>query len=428
MENILYQLQSSSSGVSEIINQFSGVMAAVVFIIGIIQCYFGFKLFKVWLAIGGFIVGAIVGVFIGGVAFNSGGAAIIFGFILAVILAYLAVKIYFLGIFILGGSCGFIIAMILSNSTPLSVVFGIIIGIIAAYFTKIAIIASTSISGGLSAGVALKQLLNGQESLSVIFVALFVITGLYVQYKMNKDSSKPKMATSNHQDENNQIVNLSDQGKKKINEVISNIKEIGKTENSTKTEFTNIINHRLIENSNYKEKVEELNKISKLFKSEIFTELEYKEKKAQWIESLKLNSYKNIETDFLNEIIPLISDKVLDADELKNIKYIVSGLYEKEQIQKQEENRQITLEENRKKRMDMLIEIKSRIAKILRKIDSEKKVILLKIETKRQESKTQMANNREQKRISKNSQICDCGQLKDINFKFCENCGKETNI
>lgn len=93
------------------------------------------------------------------------------------------------------------------------------------------------------------------------------------------------------------------------------------------------------DNEGYKEKLSELNKIYNLYKNEIYNEQEYKSKKEKWIESLELINFHNVETDFLNKILPLVKDNVLENRELETIKYIVSGEYVKDKYREEQEQK-----------------------------------------------------------------------------------------
>lgn len=129
----------------------------VVIFIGALSCFFGYRIFKIILAIWGFILGAIGGALLGAI-FGMGQTVymVLGGLLGGIIGAVLLVVVYFIGIFILGALAGFLLAYILGMSFNLPthpailLVTSVLGGILAIIFQKFMIIFSTALAGAWS--------------------------------------------------------------------------------------------------------------------------------------------------------------------------------------------------------------------------------------------------------------------------------------
>lgn len=182
-------------------------------------------------------------------------------------------------------------------------------------------------------------------------------------------------------------------------------------------------NQKLSENKiicNYKEKSLELSKIYNLYKNEIYSEHEYKSKKEKWIESLKILNFNTIEVDFLNEIIEFVNDGIIENKELELIKYIVSGEYSKDKYIEQQEQKIKAEEQARKKREEVINNIKDTTKEIT--IGTISKTVNTVNEIK------SIVSTNFNKRVAPNNQFaCECGYAVEEEDAFCTNCGKKLN-
>ena len=133
------------------VGQISSPLAIAV---GILACFYGYRILKLTLGIMGFMAAASGGWALGlSWAPNNGGVALICAIIAGLIGAALCVWLYFLGIFLLGASAGAIVAAAFFNAAGnqpqpiLLIVFAVVFGIIALVMQKLMIIASTAFSG-----------------------------------------------------------------------------------------------------------------------------------------------------------------------------------------------------------------------------------------------------------------------------------------
>lgn len=191
---------------SGIINSLSTIMRAaslIIFIIGIIQCFFGYKWLRFVLAVSGFMTGAVIGSIMGLIGgLNSTDsisdvvnmiivAMVIFGIIGAII----SYKVYKLGIFLIGFSGVYLISLLtslagrlMSGNDSIAAAFAtalipaVVAGVLMVKFTKPLIIIYTGISGAYTAAVSLAVLMGGG---TFFFTVALSIAGIYIQCKTN---------------------------------------------------------------------------------------------------------------------------------------------------------------------------------------------------------------------------------------------------
>ena len=130
--------------------------------LGVVYCFFGYRIFRIILGILGFILGASMAVRI---AFDMFGGervlTILAGLVGGVIGAVLMVILYFIGIFLLGAWLGSLLGVLLTGGggstveTVIILVLAVIGGIVAVILQKSMIIISTSLSGswGIVSGI-----------------------------------------------------------------------------------------------------------------------------------------------------------------------------------------------------------------------------------------------------------------------------------
>ncbi|MFA5522975.1 MAG: DUF4203 domain-containing protein [Tissierellales bacterium] len=208
--SILYSTIGAENGVVAIILVITAVVSAI-------QCFFGYKIFKFWIGVMGFIVFGFLGAVIGALAFKgSVGGAIILGLICGVLGAFLAMKVYKLGVFIQCFSTGVIVGLVLSavmsvseegTLIALSSILGIIFGIIGVVLIKPVIIISTSFFGGMVLGFSLVGLFKGNMIIVVLLGLICSVAGVVYQFYTNKDPKK--VANTNNTNNANSVNNAS---------------------------------------------------------------------------------------------------------------------------------------------------------------------------------------------------------------------------
>ena len=181
----------------EVLNKFSSmsgqsikVIAIILFVLGILQCFLGYKIFKFWIAVCGFLIFGILGGLVSVFIIGSSGAGIFFGLLFAIGGAFISLKIYKVGVFTLCGVMGFSLAYILTQSIALSIFISLVVGILSLFFVKPVIILSTSVSGGFAAGMSLLIILKTDSDLARILLSVaFSIVGVLVQLALHKKAT-----------------------------------------------------------------------------------------------------------------------------------------------------------------------------------------------------------------------------------------------
>jgi hypothetical protein len=131
--------------------------------LGVVYCFFGYRIFRILLGILGFILGAQVAIEMAFHLFGRGQVvAILAGLVGGIIGAVLMAILYFVGIFLLGVWLGSLLGILLTGGggsileTVIILVLAVIGGIAAVVLQRLMIILSTSLSGswGIVSGIA----------------------------------------------------------------------------------------------------------------------------------------------------------------------------------------------------------------------------------------------------------------------------------
>ena len=190
LQAILDRLAQTGSGVLFVIG-------IILCIIGLLQCFLGYKFFRFWCGLIGFIVGCFFGLIIASTgiytAFPVGGGLI--GLIITIILgatgSVIAYGTYLVGLFLYAFTAAFIVTYYLSalviNSIIIcliaGVVAGIVIGVIAVEFRRFWIITTTAIAGGIAATAGLMMITQSSNlQYGFIMPIILIIAGFVVQY------------------------------------------------------------------------------------------------------------------------------------------------------------------------------------------------------------------------------------------------------
>ena len=207
---------STFSELSDVLNKIRWVISLIVIVIGIIQCFWGYKLYRVTLAISGFVTGATVGFIIGllgAAAFVELDADSIQGTVTFIIFIMLicgiagAMIAYFwelVGAFLVGFSGVYIVSLAVSimnkailgdtNIVPsffTSLIPAIITGILVVKFWKPIVIIYTGLVGALNIAAG--------SNLGILVFLLCAVCGIIYQIKSNGGlTDKPKTTSTTY--------------------------------------------------------------------------------------------------------------------------------------------------------------------------------------------------------------------------------------
>src|ERR1039457_2690959 len=151
------------------INAWAGqITAPLAVAVGILICFWGYRLLKLTLGVTGFIAGATGGWAVGlSLAPGSNGIALVCALIGGVIGTVLCIWLFFLGVFLLGASAGAIVATALFSAAGnqpqpiLVLLLAIVFGVIAMVMQKLMIVVSTAFIGSYLITAGIVHLLTG---------------------------------------------------------------------------------------------------------------------------------------------------------------------------------------------------------------------------------------------------------------------------
>ena len=146
-------------------------IAIIAIIIGVLMCFFGYRLFRVWLAVAGLFLGAYLGYYLGR---QLGGDVwpVVGLVVVGVLLAVVAYWLYKLGAVLVGALLGASLVLVVANSfgvDPLwwtAAIGAAAGGLIAGLFVKEFIIAGSALNGATMLTVGVYALITGKDYLA----------------------------------------------------------------------------------------------------------------------------------------------------------------------------------------------------------------------------------------------------------------------
>ena len=176
----------------------TGLAAGIGIAAALLNCFFGYRLMKVWISIIGFLIG-----FIGGYSLffyllpGRTGVCILAAIVAGLLVGFAAYKVYLLGVFLLCGGMTMASVYLFMAGTwsglenwiflLVSLLAGALVGVLAVMFTKPVIILSTGISGGFTAGAMIFQVLGIVNPAARWGVcAVIAVGGVAVQFLTSK--------------------------------------------------------------------------------------------------------------------------------------------------------------------------------------------------------------------------------------------------
>ena len=167
---------------------------------GALECFFGYRIFRVITALVGFIVGAAIGGVLGFFTAQQLGA-LIGGLVVGILGGLLAFKLYKLGVFVICFFAGAALGLVLgaaagdqSMAFAFAGIAGLALGVLGVILTGPLIIISTAIGGGMSCGMSLGTIMSNM-GLGLLLGVVLSIVGILLQFYMEKkkDTSGEKM-------------------------------------------------------------------------------------------------------------------------------------------------------------------------------------------------------------------------------------------
>ena len=165
---------------SDLVNRFMMAIFAVILVFGILNCILGYRLLRFWMMVGGFLVGGGLALIIvrtmGTQEKSMMMIAALVTFILAAGIGW-ALSIYFLH-------------PTSSASFFACILIGVALGSMAVKYCREVLIVSTSLIGGVMAGVSLAKLGDLADFPYGLGMSVgFAIIGMLIQFAINKPAS-----------------------------------------------------------------------------------------------------------------------------------------------------------------------------------------------------------------------------------------------
>lgn len=201
--NLLTKLTDSvASYVSE--NEMTISIAVIVLLA--LTCFFGVKIFRIWMALVGCFVGYVIGFYLPVYALQlNTGVGLIAGIILGVVLAIVSAKIYMVSVMF--ASWIFSVSALWVILQPKTWIWmlvcagiGIIPALISLKFAEPMVIIATGLFGGMTAAAKGAELLGFSEQMIVWIVGLVIACfGMMVQFILEgRKQGKKEVAAAKH--------------------------------------------------------------------------------------------------------------------------------------------------------------------------------------------------------------------------------------
>lgn len=194
---------------SDTVSRFMTVIFGALLIFGIMNCILGYRLMRFWMMLGGFFVGAalaFVSVYTMGTETKS--TYMIAVLVTGIIFAVIAFLIYKAGVFILAAGIGWTLSIYFIHPTSSAVFFaciliGIALGSLAVKYCREVIIVTTSLCGGVMAGVSLAKIGSLADfPYGFGLSAGFAVLGMLIQFAINKPHEEEEDEAEEEVEEN----------------------------------------------------------------------------------------------------------------------------------------------------------------------------------------------------------------------------------
>lgn len=183
------QLSEYGADLMQVVQSYK-IVIIVSLIAGLLLCFLGLKLVKLWSGINGLVVGAVLGLTVSLLIGLSGITILLVVLCAGLLMLVLSVIFRRLGMFWVCLFAGSSIGVIVMFTNPIAgliamLAVGLLAAIIGAIIRDPVVIIMTSIHGGLASGMALTLLVaNSSYLIGVIFGIVLTILGMVVQFML----------------------------------------------------------------------------------------------------------------------------------------------------------------------------------------------------------------------------------------------------
>ena len=162
---------------------------------GLLSCFLGYKLIRMWMAFIGFVMGMSLGYILSINHVSNVAMAILIGFVAGVLIGFIAYKIYKLGVFIIAfvASLAFVGQLLTYFNEPnwlwvvLTIILALGVAIISLKFVKPVVIISTALNGAVTVMMGVFKVMRIDAVTTMLLAALLLaLLGMIVQFFTNK--------------------------------------------------------------------------------------------------------------------------------------------------------------------------------------------------------------------------------------------------
>ena len=201
--NLLTELTDS---VASYVSGNEMTISIAVIVLAVLTCFFGVKIFRIWMALIGFLMGCVIGFYIPVNALQlSVGVGLIAGLIVGIVLAVISAKIYVISVMFASWLfSATAMVVILQPKTWLWMLvcagIGIIPALISLKFAEPMVIIATGMFGGITVAAKGAELLGFSEQIIVWIVGLVAACfGIMVQFILEgRKQGKKEVAAAKH--------------------------------------------------------------------------------------------------------------------------------------------------------------------------------------------------------------------------------------
>lgn len=178
-----------------------GLMFGLLF--GALNCFMGYRLVRLWTAVGGFVLGAGTGFLLGSRFLEVSWGIWLVTLAAGIIAGTLAYQIYLVGVFLLGWLLTFSVTVSLVRPMEIGdkeklalmaggALLGLVVGVLIVAFSRPIIILTTGISGAGSVASALGGILGWNAAVVTGLTALLAVAGIAVQFFYGSGEKKKR--------------------------------------------------------------------------------------------------------------------------------------------------------------------------------------------------------------------------------------------
>ena len=204
------------NGATETAKSGLAILGAVLAVPGVIQCFFGYRVLKLYITVIGFLAGLLGFSIIGALASGSLAPGLLVGLLGGALLAFIAFKLHKLAVCLINGANAFLAVTVLGfasgveyalrclepaaiqEHTGAGLIVGLAVGVIVAVLTAFlyrpVVILSTSLQGGVFLGYGLCMMLFALDIFPLVILVCTLLGAIFQFYNTRAEGRAAKEA------------------------------------------------------------------------------------------------------------------------------------------------------------------------------------------------------------------------------------------